>query len=94
MTNYEKGRRGEYQVIRILEKAGYYATRTAGSHGMYDVVGINSSLVRLIQVKINKPIAPADRETFKDFLVPKNVTKEIWFRKDRQRKWAIEHIRT
>jgi hypothetical protein len=90
MTNYEKGRRGEYQIIKLLKSAGYDANRTAGSHGMYDVIAVNKTSVRLIQAKINEPITPADRETFQDFLVPKNVSKEIWFRKDRQREWQIE----
>jgi len=56
--NYQKGARREYQVIKILLEEGYNgvscveAQRTAGSHGVFDVVAImETGAVYLIQVK-------------------------------------------
>ena len=48
--NYEAGRRYEYKAIEVLEGAGYEATRTAGSHGIFDVIACGPN-VRLIQIK-------------------------------------------
>jgi len=50
MTNYKSGRRYEYKAIEVLEEAGYKCCRTAGSHGIYDVIAVGAN-VRLIQIK-------------------------------------------
>lgn len=82
MSNYTKGRRAEYKVMRILEVAGYDCIRSSGSHTLWDVVAINKSQVRFIQVKINcKPI-PAEKEAMELFIVPDNCSKELWVFRD------------
>ena len=43
LSNYIKGRGGEYEVRDILLAAGYpLVVRSAGSHGLFDLVAINS----------------------------------------------------
>jgi Holliday junction resolvase len=37
-ANYLAGRRFEYEIVELFKARGYEATRTAGSHGTYDVV--------------------------------------------------------
>lgn len=37
-SNYELGRRYEYEVMELFRKAGYEITRTAGSHGTFDLI--------------------------------------------------------
>ena len=53
-TNYLSGRRAEYKLKREMETYGLIVLRTAGSHGPFDLIGIQPSLpivVRFIQVK-------------------------------------------
>ena len=52
MTQYERGRRKEWDVCKRLRAMGWRAQRSAGSHGLWDVVAVRADRpVRLIQVK-------------------------------------------
>ena len=42
ITNYIRGRNFEYRVKKLLEKKGYIVFRTAGSHGLFDLIGIKN----------------------------------------------------
>ena len=48
MTNYQRGRSAEYKAVKELQAAGYIATRSAGSHGLWDVMAVNKNGVRLM----------------------------------------------
>ena len=50
---YVKGRRKEYRIANELKKKGYITTRSAGSHGVFDVIAVNpdTRIIRLIQAK-------------------------------------------
>jgi len=37
-TNYQKGRAFEYKIKKILENRGFIVFRTAGSHGLFDLI--------------------------------------------------------
>jgi Holliday junction resolvase len=82
-ARYRRGRAYEYRTVKLLEHVGYTACRTAGSHGCYDVMAINHTHIRLIQVKCgDNGASPAEREAFKLLPAPPNATKELWhFRK-------------
>jgi Holliday junction resolvase len=89
-----KGSRNEHKAMRILEAAGYHVTRAAGSLGMFDVVAINRSGIRLIQVKSNRDASPLEREAIQLFDgLPENATKEIWIFRDYARAPIIKAIR-
>lgn len=51
--NYEKGRRKEYKICNQLRDKGFIAVRSAGSHGPFDVIGIDiaSRRIELVQAK-------------------------------------------
>ena len=51
--NYIKGRRKEYKVMNKLKARGMIAFRSAGSHSIIDVVGIDikNQNIELIQCK-------------------------------------------
>jgi Holliday junction resolvase len=54
-SNYKIGYYYEQKVRKILEKEGYDAWRTPGSHSPIDIIAINKEgKIRLIQVKKNK----------------------------------------
>ena len=90
MNTKAKGSRRERQAKRILENAGYRVTKSSNSLGLYDLVAISQSGIRLIQVKSNF-ISKAEKELIKeDANTPKDAVKEVWIFKDRIRKPFIE----
>lgn len=80
-----KGNRCEHKSIQMLEAAGYRCTRAAASLGDWDIIGIGSTDIVLVQVKANSPPRPAERETLKLFPAPPNARKLIHVWKDRVR---------
>lgn len=49
-----KGNRQEHRTMALLEAAGYACTRAAASLGVFDVIGIGTTDVVLVQVKSNR----------------------------------------
>lgn len=84
-TNYERGRQYEYKSMRVLAAAGHEVSRTAGSHGPFDVLGISANGLILVQVKFNCRPTPAELEQFKLLPVPPNCQKLIHIWKYRAR---------
>ena len=78
IKKYAKGRKAEYKAMTELMKHGYYPVRSAGSKGIFDVVGISAVDFFLIQVKSNKRASPKEVRIIKKFPVPPNCTKAIW----------------
>lgn len=82
---YVKGRKGEYEFMKLLEKQGYSAYRTAGSHSLFDVIGMNEHGGVLCQTKRNCKPTSAEIEKFNAFKnYPTNFRKEMWIRMDRE----------
>ena len=55
MTQYARGRRKEWDVVKRLRADGWLAQRSAGSHGLWDVVAVKPGhRARLIQVKYSR----------------------------------------
>ena len=53
MTNYERGANFERRVKKEYEKLGYYVMRSAGSHGVADLVALKRNTIPIIiQCKI------------------------------------------
>lgn len=92
--SYEAGRRWEYAIIKKIKEKSPDAliTRTAGSHGIFDVWGIVPSTLQpeygelhLIQAKdvekINKDIE-RDWEKIKNLMLPKHliVKPQLWIK--------------
>ena len=96
MTRYAKGRRAEYKTMRVLEAAGYTTLRTAGSHGVADVVALGSTgAVRLISVKSGtaRPTA-VEREALEELQSQSNHwSVEIWRWLPRQKEPLISYVR-
>lgn len=75
---YTQGRQIEYKIVNYYKNKGYYACRTAGSHGPFDVIAMNDKEVVLIQAKSwrNKlPDFQEEKKKLADLLTPKNVRK-------------------
>ena len=74
-SSYTRGRAREYRSMDLLETAGYSPLRMAGSHGVWDVVGISASGIVLVQVKLGCRPTLAEMEEMVTFPCPPNGTK-------------------
>ena len=80
-----KGTRNEHKSRVLLEAAGYAVTRAAGSLGAWDLVGIGSADVVLVQVKTRDWPGAAEMEALTSFRVPPNCRRLVHRWHDRQR---------
>lgn len=82
MTKYQKGKRAERELAKILSDQGYTCILSAGSKGAFDVIAYNEDHVRFIQSKYNnKPsLHQNDMRKIKSLKVPGFCTKELWQR--------------
>lgn len=80
-----KGTRNEHRSGKLLEAAGYRVTRAAASLGEFDLIGISSFDIVLLQVKSNRNASPAEREAMRMFAAPSCARKLIHIWHDRQR---------
>jgi len=59
---YEKGYRLEREVFHFFEQHGFYVARSAGSHGVFDVIAVRRGLVYGIQCKYSGRLTKRERE--------------------------------
>ncbi len=85
MSAKSKGTRNEHRSIKILEAAGYECTRAAGSLGAWDIVGIGSTDVVLVQVKTRDWPGSVEMETLLGFVLPPNCRRLVHRWRDRRR---------
>lgn len=82
MNKYSKGRRFEYKIMRLLKADGYNVLRSAGSHGLYDIVAWNSKEVRFIQAKHKDYVSPQEINKIWEDSMPAVCRREIWYLKN------------
>jgi uncharacterized protein with GYD domain len=85
MSAKAKGTRNEHRSIRLLEEAGYQCTRAAASLGAWDIVGIGSQDVVLVQVKTRDWPGRVEMESLKQFAAPAIARKLAHRWRDRKR---------
>lgn len=78
-----KGTRNEHRSRDLLEDSGYQCTRSGGSLGEWDLIGIGSTDFVLCQVKSNRPPGPLERLTLANFKCPPNTRRLIFVWHDR-----------
>lgn len=89
---YEKGRNYEYYIKSKLEKAGFFVVRSAGSHGVFDLIAIDQNgKVYGIQVKKNKYIQKQDRELMRQFCSKYQIVPIVAY-KDQNNGWCFELV--
>lgn len=87
-----KGTRNEHRSMAILEAAGYRVTRAAASLGEWDLVGIGSTDVVLVQVKTRDWPGSVEMETLKLFPAPPNARKLVHRWRHRQRQPDVREV--
>lgn len=92
MSAKAKGTRNEHRSIAILEAAGYRCTRAAASLGAWDIVGIGSTDIVLVQVKTRDWPGSAETETLRDFPAPPNARKLLHRWRARQRRPDVKEL--
>ncbi len=85
MNTKAKGTRNEHRSMRLLEAAGYSCTRSGASLGVFDIIGIGSTDVVLLQVKTRDWPGTVEMEAIKLFSVLTNARKLVHRWRDRQR---------
>jgi Holliday junction resolvase-like predicted endonuclease len=85
MNGKAKGSRNEHRSIAILEAAGYRCTRSAASLGEWDIIGIGTTDVVLVQVKTRDWPGAVEMQVLRDFAVPPNSRKLVHRWRHRQR---------
>ena len=76
MNAKRKGSRAEHRSMKLLEASGYACTRAAASLGVFDIIGISSTDVVLVQVKSNR--WPGTEETADIRHLSRRRTRENW----------------
>ena len=77
MNRKAKGTRHEYRSIQVLEAAGYRCTSSAASLGEWDVIGVGSHDVVLLQVKSTRWPGSIEMEYLREFTAPPSCRKLI-----------------
>lgn len=85
MNAKAKGTRNEHRSRRILEAAGYSCCRAAASLGAWDLIGIGSTDVVLVQVKTRDWPGSVEMEALTTFVAPPSCRKLVHRWRDRQR---------
>ena len=85
MKTKRKGNRNEHRTMALLEAAGYVCTRAAASLGLFDVVGIGSTDIVLVQVKTRDWPGSVEMEQLKAFACPPNCRRLVHRWRDRVR---------
>ena len=92
MNAKRKGTVREHRSIVLLEAAGYRCTRAAASLGAWDIIGVGSTAVVLVQVKSRDWPGTAEMKALREFPCPSNCRKFVHRWRDRQRAPDVKEI--
>ena len=84
MNTKRKGNRNEHRSIAILKAEGYACCRSAASLGVFDIIGIGSSDIVMVQAKSNRWPSPAELSRIRAFPAPENCRRIVHRWVDRQ----------
>lgn len=87
-----KGTRNEHKTIRLLEATGYRCMRAGASLGVFDVIGIGSTDIVLVQTKSNAWPGTVEMEALKLFPAPPNARKLVHRWRDHARSPDIREV--
>ena len=89
--NYINGANFERKVKAELENAGYLCFRTAGSHGVADIIVVEFGSVMLVQCKISNKISKDERTKLKALCKKYNCVGKIAYREKEGRKFVTKY---
>src|SRR3990172_2181116 len=89
-----KGTRNEHRSRLVLEAAGFRVARGGASLGEWDLIGVGSADVVLVQVKTRDWPGELERRALADFPAPANCRKLLPRWRARQRLPDVQEIGT
>jgi len=93
MNSKAKGSKNERRTIKLFEAAGYKCMKAGASLGVFDVIGIGSIDIVLVQVKSNRWPGTVEMEAIELFQCPSNARKLVHRWDDRQRLPQVREIK-
>jgi len=90
--NKIKGNRNEHRSMAWLSKQGYRCTRSAGSLGEWDIIGVGVVDTVLVQVKTNHWPSRKEMEVLNAFKVPPCVRKILHRWNDYAREPVVKEL--
>ena len=88
-ASYQSGAAFERRIKKDLEKRGYYAIRSAGSHGLIDIAAFKDDIALFIQAKTDGVISPADEAALVDLCREPNFIPILAERVGRKLKYCV-----
>jgi Holliday junction resolvase len=74
MTYYTVGRSYEYKIMNEYRNLGYYVIRSAGSHGLFDLVAFNENEIIFICCRKGRKWKESDLNAIKNSVkIPSNA---------------------
>jgi len=98
-TNYQKGRNFEYRVKKYLEEKGFFVVRSAGSHGIFDLIAVETygepddyseHLVYGIQCRVDGKTKKEEVEKMKEIYWKYGIIPIIAYREGK--KLVFKHV--
>ncbi len=89
--NYVNGANFERKVKKELEQLGYLCFRTAGSHGVADIIALEHGATTLVQCKISNKISKDERAKLKALTERYNCIGKIAYREKEGRKFVTKY---
>lgn len=89
---YRRGYRFEISVKKYIEHLGAYVIRSAGSHGVFDLIAVKNGSVFGIQCKKDGQLSVHDRKVMLEYYKTHKIIPLLAFR--RNRKLVILDLRT
>ena len=83
MNAKRKGTRNEHRSRLLLEASDYQCSRSAASLGAWDIIGIGSKDIVLVQVKTRDWPGIAEMDMLREFRTPSGCKKLIHRWRDR-----------
>ncbi len=89
MNRARKGAQGERDVRALLERKGYYVTRSAGSKGKADLVASNCVTLLYVQVKTGRASLIKAAQEVRSIPAPDGSLFQVWVKRPRTNEWLV-----
>jgi len=89
MGRKRKGIEFERRVLKTLREQGYYAVRSAGSFGTFDIIAVKQSEVLGVQCKMDGYLPPEEREEMVSVGEDYGIKPYLAYRRKEGRKFVI-----
>ena len=83
-STYRKGANFERRVKKFFEKLGYYVVRSAGSHGLFDLVAVKKKVVLGVQCKVDGRLSKEEERKLRNAYEEYGIVPVLAYREGRK----------